>query len=51
MELFNREMLAYAKLFVDISKTVPPRTFPDVDTDQVFEKMMQWMKGKEGNSK
>jgi D-alanyl-D-alanine carboxypeptidase len=51
MELFNQEMLAYAKLFVDISKTVLPRTFPDVDTDQVFEKIKQLMKGKEDNSK
>jgi len=51
MELFNREMLTYAKLFVDISKTVLPRTFPDVDTDQVFEKIRQLMRGKEGNSK
>jgi len=46
MELFHREMLAYGKLFVDISKTVLPKTFPDVDTDQVFEKIKQLMKGK-----
>jgi hypothetical protein len=51
MELFNRELLAHTKLFVDISKTVLPRTFPDVDTDQVFEKIKQLMKGKEGNSR
>jgi D-alanyl-D-alanine carboxypeptidase len=51
MELFNQEMLAYAKLFVNISKTVLPRTFPDVDTDQVFEKIKQLMKGKGENSK
>jgi hypothetical protein len=50
MELFNQKMLAYAKLFVNISKTVLPRTFPDVDTDQVFQKIRQLMKGKEGNS-
>lgn len=51
MEAFNREMLAFAKLFVDISKTVLPRTFPGIDTDQVFGKIQQQMKGKEGNSK
>jgi D-alanyl-D-alanine carboxypeptidase len=51
MKVFNLETLAYEKLFIDISKTVLPRTFPDVDTDQVFEKIRQLMRGKEENSK
>jgi len=51
MELFNREMLAYAKLFVNISKTILPKTFPDVDTDQVFEKIKRIMQGEKLNKK
>ena len=51
MELFHREMLTYGKLFVDISKMVLPRTFPGIDTDQVFGKAMQQMEEKEGNPK
>jgi D-alanyl-D-alanine carboxypeptidase len=51
MKVFNLETLAYEKLFIDISKTVLPRTFRDVDTDQVFEKIRQLMRGKEENSK
>lgn len=46
MELFYRELLAHTKLFVDISKTVLPRTFPGIDTDQVFGKIQQHMKEK-----